>query len=150
MQFSLYANLHSQTYGILLWLLNLQRLVILVHMSFLQLNDIESMTFGTWLFSLAVLVWLIRSEQFRSGPLQSGDILFRLWNLVEIFNVHILMQTYLNQRELLFKKLRKWSKIQQLISINIWFTLSSGSKLNHCRHFAIKYKFFKVTITIQI
>jgi len=28
--------------------------------------------------------------------------------------------------------------------------LSSASKLNHYRHFAIKFKYFKVIITIQI
>jgi len=39
------------------------------------------------------------------------------------------MQTYLNQRKILFKKLQTWWKIQQLMIINIWFSLSSGSKL---------------------
>jgi len=38
-------------------LLNLQGLVILVHMSFLQLNDIESVTSGRQLFDLADSVW---------------------------------------------------------------------------------------------
>ena len=36
-----------------LWLLNLQGLVILVHMSFLQLNDIVSVTSGSRLFGLS-------------------------------------------------------------------------------------------------
>jgi len=45
MQLSLYAILHFQTCGILqLRLLNLQGLMISVHMSFSQLNDIESVT----------------------------------------------------------------------------------------------------------
>jgi len=35
---------------------------------------------------------------------RSGDIAVRLWNLAEILHVHILMQTYLNQRKVLFKK----------------------------------------------
>ena len=83
---------------------------------------------------------------FRSGPFRSGDI----QSDYEILHVHILMQTYLNQREILLKKLQTWFNIQQLISINIRFSLSSASKLNHNRHFAIKYKFFKVIITIEI
>jgi len=81
---------------------------------------------------------------------RSGEILARLWNHTEILHVHILIQTYLINEKFYLKKLQTWSKIQQLISINIWFTLSSASKLNHYQHFAIKYKFFKVTITIQI
>ena len=45
MQLSLYASLHFQTCGILIVMTsNLQGLVISVHMSFLQLNDIESVT----------------------------------------------------------------------------------------------------------
>jgi len=64
-------------------------------MSFLQLNDIESVTSGTRLFGLS---------RFGLGTFQSGDILVRLRNLAEILHVHILMQTYLNQREVLFKK----------------------------------------------
>jgi len=63
-------------------------------MSFLQLNDIESVTLVRD-FS----VWPIWSESF-----QSGDILVRLLTLAEILHVLILMQTYLNQREVLFKK----------------------------------------------
>jgi len=68
---------------------------------------------GTRLFGLAdsvwpirsgLSVWSIRSEPFRSGPFRSGDISVRLWNLAEILHVHILMQTYLNQRELLLKQ----------------------------------------------
>jgi len=69
--------------------LNVQGLVILVHMSFLQLNDIESVTSGARLFGL--------------GTFRSGDISVRLRNLAEILHVHILMQTYLNQREVLYK-----------------------------------------------
>ena len=37
------------------------------------------------------------------------------------FHVNFLMQTYLNQRNVLFEKQQTWSKIQQL-SINIWFS----------------------------
>ena len=44
-------------------------------------------------------VWPIRS-----GPFRSGVISVRLWNLAEILHVHILMQTYLNQRDVLLKK----------------------------------------------
>jgi len=62
------------------------------------------------------------------------------------FNADILKST----RSFIKKKLQTWSKIQQLISIYIWFSLSPASKLNHYRHFAIKYKFLKVIITIQI
>jgi len=40
----LMPSLHFKTYGILTQLLNLQGLVISVHMSFLQLNHIESVT----------------------------------------------------------------------------------------------------------
>ena len=46
------------------------------------------------------------------------------------------------------KKLQTWSKMQQLISINLWLSLSSASELNHYRHFAIKHKYFKLIITI--
>jgi len=41
---------------------------------------------------------------FRFGPFRYGDISVRQSNLAEIPYVHILMQTYLNQPELLFKK----------------------------------------------
>ena len=86
---------------------------------------------------------------FRSGLFRSGDISIRLFkscrNLIcSHFNANIL-----KAKRNLFKKNYKYeSKIQQLISINIWFSLSSESKLNHHRHFAIKYKFFEVIITI--
>jgi len=62
------------------------------------------------------------------------------------------MQTYPNPREVLFKKTTNMiqgttvNQYQHMIDIMI----SSASKLNHYRHFAIKCKFFKVTITIQI
>jgi len=48
------------------------------------------------------------------------------------------------------KKLQTWSKTQQLIYINLWLSLSSASEWNHYRHFAIKYKYFKLIITITI
>jgi len=48
----LMPSLHFKTYGILTQLLNLQGLVISVHMSFLQLNHIESVT--------SQLLWLIK------------------------------------------------------------------------------------------
>jgi len=47
------------------------------------------------------------------------------------------MQTYLNQQKVLCKKIQTLSKIQQLISINIWFSLSSASKWNHYPHFQL-------------
>jgi len=59
--------------------LNLQGLVILVHMPFLQLNDIESVTSDTRLFGLSRL----GLGTFRSD--------------YEILHVHILVKTYLNQ-----------------------------------------------------
>jgi len=76
----------------------------------------------------------------RSWSLRSRDISVRLWNLAEILYVYFLMQTYLNQRKVLFKKLQTWSKIQYLISMSIWFSLSSASKLDHYRHFQINTK----------
>jgi len=45
MQLSLYVSPNFQTYGVLtIKTSDLQRLVISVHMSFLQLNSIESVT----------------------------------------------------------------------------------------------------------
>jgi len=41
---------------------------------------------------------------FRSWSFRSRDISVRLWNLGEILYVHFLMQTYLNQRIVVFKK----------------------------------------------
>ena len=73
MQHLLYASLHFQTCGILqLGLLNLQGLVFSVHMSFLQLNDIESVT--SQLFNLC----------HHKNSLPSALILYRLCeNLLE-------------------------------------------------------------------
>jgi len=69
---------------------------------------------------------------FRSWSFRSRDISVRPWNLAEILYVHFLMQTYLNQRKVLFtKKNQTWSTIQQLINMNVWFSFSSASKLNH-------------------
>ena len=70
-------------------------------MSFLQLHDIESETSGTRLFVLADSVWGHFGQTM---------------NLAEILHVHILMQTYFNQREVLFKKTT--NMIQHLININ--------------------------------
>ena len=61
------------------------------------------------------------------------------------------MQTYLNQRKVLFKTTRNMiqdptvNQHQHMI-----FIIIIASKLDHYRHFAIKYKFFKVITTIQI
>jgi len=62
-------------------------------------NSLKIPPEDTRLFGLAVPVWPIRSE-----PLRSGDISVRLWHLAELLHVNILMQTYLNQREVLVKK----------------------------------------------
>ena len=75
-------------------------------------------------------------ETFQSWSFRSRGISVRLWNLAEILYVHFSMQTYLNQRKILLK-LQTWSKIQQLISMNVWFSLSSASILNHFRHFQL-------------
>jgi len=75
-----------------LWLSNLQGLVILAHMSFLQLNNIESVTSGTQLCSLANFVF------------RSNFGLGAFWSDYEILYVHILIQTYLNQRKFYLKK----------------------------------------------
>jgi len=90
-------------------------------------------------FDMADSVLRNRSEPFRSRdfspwPFRARDISVRLWNLAlslcTLFNANVLKST-----KGLFKKLQTWSKIQQLISINIWFSLSSARKLNHYRHF---------------
>ena len=61
-----------------------------------------------------------------------------------------LMQTYLNQWEVSFKKRTNMIQDPTVDQHQHWFSLSSATKLSNYRHFAIKYKFFKVIITIQI
>jgi len=45
-----------------------------------------------------------KNQSFQDRTFRSGDISVRLRNLAEILRVNISMQTYLNQREVLFKK----------------------------------------------
>jgi len=105
MQFSLYANLHSQTYGILTVMTFESARVgdfsphVIFAVEWHRICDLGYMTFWSRWFGLS----RFGRGPFWSGPIQSGDILVRLWNLAEILHVHILMQTYLNQREVLFK-----------------------------------------------
>ena len=95
-------------------------------------------------------VWPILSEPFRSESFRSQDVsvlvvpvsrhfgqaMKSCRNLIQY--VHFLMQAYLNQRKVLFKKkLQSWFKIQQLISMNVWFSLSSASKSNDYRNFQL-------------
>ena len=81
---------------------------------------------------------------FRSWPFRSRDTSVRLWNLAEIWCVHFSMRTNLNEIKILLMKLRfylrnrkTWSKIQQLISMHMTFSLSSASNWNHYRHFLL-------------
>jgi len=82
------------------------------------------LVFRTLGFGTGLLIWPVRSGcfglsrfclrsfglsrfgpgTFQSWPFRSRDISVRLRNLAEILYVHFLMQTYLNQRKVLFKK----------------------------------------------
>jgi len=90
MQFSLYANIHSQTYGIL----------TVMTFESARVSDFSPHV-------ILAVEWHricdLGYATFRSGPFRSGDISVRLRNLAEILHVHILTQTYLNQRDVLFK-----------------------------------------------
>jgi len=80
------------------------------------------------------------------------DILIRLRNLAEILHVHILMQAYLNQREVIFKETTNMIRDPTVNQHQhmIFIIINKQIKSNHYRHFAMKYKFFKVIITVQI
>jgi len=105
-----------------------------------------------------MIIYGIVSSVCSFVPCGSGPVFFIADSFLVILEPILLTmlqaeQEFSNQRKVSFQKLcsfsQTWSKIQQLISINIWFSLSSASKLNHYRHFPIKYKHFKLTITIQ-
>jgi len=81
MQFSLYANLHSQTCGILR----------VMTFEFARVSDFSPhVVFAIKWHSICDLGF----ATFRSESFRSGDISVRLWNHAEILHVHILMQTY--------------------------------------------------------
>ena len=73
-----------------------------------------------------------RLGTFRSGPFRSGDISVRLWNLAEILHVHILMQTYLNQREVLLKNYKHGLTVNQHYMIFIIISKQNKSLLTFC------------------
>jgi len=106
MQFPLYANLLSQTYGILTVMTFESARVndfsphVIFAVEWHRIWDLGYATFRSGRFGPS----RFGLGTFRSGTFRSGDISVRLWNLAEILHVHILMQTYLNQREVLLKK----------------------------------------------
>jgi len=104
MQFSLYANLHSQTYGILTVMTFASTRVsdfsphVIFAVEWRRIYELGYATFRFGRFHLS----RFGLGTSRSGPFQSGNILVRLRNLAEILHVYILLQTYLNQGEVLF------------------------------------------------
>ena len=98
----------------------------------------------------------LRLSRFGPGIFQSSrsfrsrDISVRLWNLAEILCVHFLMQTYLNQIKVLFKKTTKMIQdptVNQHVH-DIFVVISKQFK--SLSKFSLKYKFFSLLIKIHI
>jgi len=97
---------------------------------FPQVRDFSVLPIWSGRFGLAI--------SFMSWSFRLRDISVRILNLAEILHVHFLMQTYLNQRKVLFKKT---TNMIQDPTVNQYQRMISRSSPS-------KYKYFKPKTTI--
>jgi len=114
-------------------------------------NTHDTEKYGARLFGLADLVWAVSVTGLFGLGCSDREMFQSGYEILQKSYVHFLMQTYLNQRKVLFENTANMFQdpiVNQHERITIFVIISK--QIKSLLTFSIIYKYFKLIITIQI